>query len=155
MCTDVYTCTYLRCACMQKHGRFTLMSSRHHPVEKYSLHSRTLFEGTIFPSSKRHCYYRPHSSFHTIQYHTAIYIYIYRVFTKELCGFKNLLNDYILQLDGAPPIFTGMYESYWVMFSNSTGSDVLKMETTTYTYYMGRIRLSCGCVSCDPGCTHW
>jgi hypothetical protein len=20
---------------------------------------------------------------------------------------------------------------------------------------MGRIRLSCGCVSCDPGCTHW
>jgi hypothetical protein len=29
--------------------------------------------------------------------------YIYRVFTKEWCGFKNLLNDYILQLDGAPP----------------------------------------------------
>jgi hypothetical protein len=28
---------------------------------------------------------------------------IYRVFTKEWCGFKNLLNDYILQLDGAPP----------------------------------------------------
>jgi hypothetical protein len=26
----------------------------------------------------------------------------YRVFTKEWCGFKNLLNDYILQLDGAP-----------------------------------------------------
>jgi hypothetical protein len=24
------------------------------------------------------------------------------VFTKEWCGFKNLLNDYILQLDGAP-----------------------------------------------------
>jgi hypothetical protein len=29
--------------------------------------------------------------------------YIYRLFTKEWCGFKNLLNDYILQLDGAPP----------------------------------------------------
>jgi hypothetical protein len=29
------------------------------------------------------------------------------------------------------------------------------MEATTYTYYMGRIRLSCWCVSCDPGCTHW
>jgi hypothetical protein len=61
-----------------------------------------------------------------------IYIYIYRVFTKE---FINLLNDYILQLDGAPPIFTGMYESYSIVFSNSAGSDVLQMETTTYTYY--------------------
>jgi hypothetical protein len=29
----------------------------------------------------------------------------YRVFTKEWCGFKNLLNDYILQLDGPPPLF--------------------------------------------------
>jgi hypothetical protein len=28
--------------------------------------------------------------------------YLYRVFTKEWCGFKNLLNHYILQLDGAP-----------------------------------------------------
>jgi hypothetical protein len=27
----------------------------------------------------------------------------YRVFTNEWRGFKNLLNDYILQLDGAPP----------------------------------------------------
>jgi hypothetical protein len=36
---------------------------------------------------------------------------LYRMFTKEWCGFKNLLNDYILQLDCAPPIFTGMYES--------------------------------------------
>jgi hypothetical protein len=52
-------------------------------------------------------------------------------------------------------IFTGMYESYSVVFSNSAGSDVLQMESTTYTYYMGRIRLSCGCVSCDPGCKHW
>jgi hypothetical protein len=39
-------------------------------------------------------------------------LYIYRVFKKEWCGLKNLLNDYILQLDGAPPIFTEMYESY-------------------------------------------
>jgi hypothetical protein len=30
---------------------------------------------------------------------------MYRVFTKEWCGFKNLLNDYILQLVGAPPHF--------------------------------------------------
>jgi hypothetical protein len=28
---------------------------------------------------------------------------IYRVFKKEWCGFKNLLNYYILQMDGAPP----------------------------------------------------
>jgi hypothetical protein len=63
----------------------------------------------------------------------------YGVFTKEWCGFKNLLNDYILQLDGAPPIFTGMYESYSIVFSNSAASDVLQMETTTYTYHMGRI----------------
>jgi hypothetical protein len=27
------------------------------------------------------------------------------MFTKEWRGFKNLLNDYILQLDGAPPNF--------------------------------------------------
>jgi hypothetical protein len=88
--------------------------------------------------------------------YTTPFSYIYRVFTKEWCGFKNLLNDYILQLDGAPPpIFTGMYESYSVVFSNSAGSDVQQMETTTYTHYMERIRLSCGCVSCDPGCTHW
>jgi hypothetical protein len=26
---------------------------------------------------------------------------LYRVFTKEWCGYKNVLNDYILQLDGA------------------------------------------------------
>jgi hypothetical protein len=32
-----------------------------------------------------------------------------------------------------------MYESYSIVFSNSAGSDVLQMETTTYTYYMGRI----------------
>jgi hypothetical protein len=31
-----------------------------------------------------------------------------------------------------------MYESYSIAFSNSAGSDVLQMETTTYTYYMGR-----------------
>jgi hypothetical protein len=34
-----------------------------------------------------------------------------------------------------PPIFTGMYKSYSIVFSNSAGSDVLQMETTTYTYY--------------------
>jgi hypothetical protein len=27
------------------------------------------------------------------------------VFTKKWCGFKNLLNDYMLQLDGAAPHF--------------------------------------------------
>jgi hypothetical protein len=51
---------------------------------------------------------------------------------------KNLLNDYILQLDGAPPIFTGMYRSYSIVISNSAGSDMLQMETI-YTYYMGQI----------------
>jgi hypothetical protein len=30
---------------------------------------------------------------------------MYRVFTKEWCGFIKLLNDYILQLDGAPRHF--------------------------------------------------
>jgi hypothetical protein len=75
------------------------------------------------------------------KYHLS-YTRIYSVFTKEWCGFKNVLNDYMLQLDGAPaPIFTGMYESYSIVFSNSAGSDVLQMETTTYTYYMGQIRL--------------
>jgi hypothetical protein len=49
------------------------------------------------------------------------------------------------------PIFTGMYENYSIVFSNSAGSDMLQMETTTYTYNMGRILSSCGCVSCDLG----
>jgi hypothetical protein len=55
------------------------------------------------------------------------------VFTKEWCGFKKLLNDYILQLDGAPLIFTGMYESYSIVFSNSAGSDVLQMDVCRVT----------------------
>jgi hypothetical protein len=38
--------------------------------------------------------------FHRICYN---FMPLYRVFTKEWCGFKNLLNDYILKLDGAPP----------------------------------------------------
>jgi hypothetical protein len=33
-----------------------------------------------------------------------------------------------------PPIFTGMYKGYSIVFSNSVGSDVLQMKTTTYTY---------------------
>jgi hypothetical protein len=67
--------------------------------------------------------------------HLVIYLFthLYRVFTKEWCSYKNLLNDYILQMDGAPPIFTGMYESYSILFSNSARSDVLQMETTTNT----------------------
>jgi hypothetical protein len=35
-------------------------------------------------------------------------------------------DDYILQLDGAPPIFTGMYECFWIVYFNSTGRDVLQ-----------------------------
>jgi hypothetical protein len=35
-------------------------------------------------------------------------------------------DDYILQLDGAPAIFTGMY------VFNSAGSDVLQKETKTF-----------------------
>jgi hypothetical protein len=59
--------------------------------------------------------------------YTPVVRIIYRVFTKEWYGLKNSLNDYILQLDGAPPpkIFTEMYESYSIVFSNSAGSDVL------------------------------
>jgi hypothetical protein len=58
------------------------------------------------------------------------------VFKKEWCGFKNLLNDYILQLDGAfpPPIFTGMHESYPIVFSNSAGSGVLQMYRQPHTH---------------------
>jgi len=40
-------------------------------------------------------------------------------------------DDYILQLDGVPPIFTGMYECFSIVFFNSAGSDVLQEETTT------------------------
>ena len=45
--------------------------------------------------------------------------------------------DYILQLDGAPPplppIFTGMYECFLIVFFNSAGSDVLQKETTIFS----------------------
>jgi hypothetical protein len=47
----------------------------------------------------------------------------------------NLINNYILQLGGAPPpIFTGMYDSYSVVFFNSAGSDVLQMETLAFSF---------------------
>ena len=47
-------------------------------------------------------------------------------------------DDYILQLDGAPPlpplpILTGMYECFSIMFFNSAGSDVLQKEKTTFS----------------------
>ena len=44
-------------------------------------------------------------------------------------------DDYILQLDGAPhpPILTGMYECFSIVFFNSAGSDVLQKETTTFS----------------------
>ena len=35
-------------------------------------------------------------------------------------------DDYILQLDGAPPSCTGKYESFSFVFFNSAGSDVLQ-----------------------------
>jgi len=34
-------------------------------------------------------------------------------------------DDFILQLDGAPPIFTGMYGYFSIVFFSSSGSDVL------------------------------
>ena len=43
-------------------------------------------------------------------------------------------DDYILQLDGAPPpspLFTEIYECFSIVFFNSAGSDVLQKETTT------------------------
>ena len=41
-------------------------------------------------------------------------------------------DDYILHLDGAFSIFTGIYESFWIVF-NSDGSDVLQKETSTFS----------------------
>jgi hypothetical protein len=40
-------------------------------------------------------------------------------------------NDYILQLEGAPLIFTRMYECFSIMFFHRAGSDMLQMKTTT------------------------
>ena len=43
-------------------------------------------------------------------------------------------DDYILQPDGAlPPIFTGMYECFSIVFFNSAGSDLLQKEKTTFS----------------------
>ena len=42
-------------------------------------------------------------------------------------------DDYILQLDDAPPIFTGMYKFFSVVFFDSARSDVLQKETTTFS----------------------
>jgi len=42
-------------------------------------------------------------------------------------------DDYIMQLDGAPPIFTGMYEGFSIAFFNSAGSDLLQKEKTTFS----------------------
>ena len=43
-------------------------------------------------------------------------------------------DDYILQLDGAPPIITGMYECFSIVFFNSAGSDVLQKETGNFSF---------------------
>jgi hypothetical protein len=40
--------------------------------------------------------------------------------------------DYVLQLDGAPHIFTRMYE-FSIAFFHSAGSDVLQIESTTFS----------------------
>ena len=43
-------------------------------------------------------------------------------------------DDYILQMDDdPPPIFTGMYECFSIVFFNSSGSDVLQKETATFS----------------------
>jgi hypothetical protein len=43
-------------------------------------------------------------------------------------------DDYILQLEGSPPhIFTRMYECFSIVLFHSPGSDVLQMETTTFS----------------------
>ena len=42
-------------------------------------------------------------------------------------------DNYVLQLDGAPPpILTGMYECFSIVFFNSAGLDVMQKETTTF-----------------------
>jgi hypothetical protein len=58
----------------------------------------------------------------------------YRMYTK-MVQLNTNYDDYILKLDGAPPvpIFTGMHEYFSVVFFNSTGSDVLLKETTTFS----------------------
>jgi len=33
-----------------------------------------------------------------------------------------------------PPIFTGMYECFSIVFFNIAGSDVLQKETTTFSF---------------------
>ena len=44
-------------------------------------------------------------------------------------------DDYILQLESAPPpIFTGMYECFSILFFNNAGSDVLQKETTSFSF---------------------
>ena len=42
-------------------------------------------------------------------------------------------DDYILQLDSAPPIFTGMYECFSLVFFSSAGSNMLQKETTKFS----------------------
>ena len=48
---------------------------------------------------------------------------------------NNNCDDYILQLDGAPPphIFAGMYECFSIVFFNIAGLDVLQKETTNFS----------------------
>jgi hypothetical protein len=50
-------------------------------------------------------------------------------------------DDYILQLDGAAPIITLMYECFSIVFFLIAGSDVLQTQTTTFSlgHPVGRI----------------
>jgi hypothetical protein len=62
---------------------------------------------------------------------------------------------YILQLDGAPPHFhrnvrellNRVLQQRWIGRAENGDNHI-------HILYVGRIRLSCGCVSCDPGCTY-
>jgi len=68
-------------------------------------------------------------------------MHIYRVYTKECCE-KLVVTPTEHQLwrlhsttgRCSPPIFTGMYECFSIVFFNSAGSDVLQKETTTFSF---------------------
>jgi hypothetical protein len=85
-----------------------------------------------------------------------IYIYIQGVY-KRMVRFQKFIKWLHFATGRCSPHFHRNVRELLnrVLQQLSAGSDVLQMETTTSTYYMVRIRLSCGCVSYDPVCSHW
>jgi hypothetical protein len=82
-------------------------------------------------------------------------MYIQDVY-KGMVRFQKFITDYILQLEGAPPphlhrnvqeLLNRVLQLRWI-------GSAANGDNHIYILYEKNSIIVCGCVSCDPGCTH-